>query len=123
MQSIFFLDDSEELLEVMKVFATVACERKAITCSTFDSMYDSAADILNTAVAFIDVNLGSHQPSGVEAYRWLRSQGYNKPIFFLTGHGKFSEEAKGASEFEEVHILQKPIAAQDLRNLIRAVCE
>ena len=118
MRSIFFLDDSEEFLDVMKVFVKATCDCEAITCSDFESMNLKAEEILKSEMAFLDINLGTHQPSGVQAYRWLKSQGYNKPVFFLTGHAKDSEKARQALAFEGVQIIQKPIPPQELRNLI-----
>lgn len=123
MRSIFFLDDSEEYLDVMKVFIQAACNYEAITCSNIESMQSQIEEILKSEMAFLDINLGLNQPSGIQAYRWLKSQGYNKPVFFLTGHAKDSDEARQASIFEEARVIQKPIAAQDFRDLIESVYE
>lgn len=121
MRSIFFLDDSEEFLEVMKVFVSATCQCEAIICPNFEIMYERAEEILKSDMAFLDINLGVHQPSGVQAYRWLRSQGYDKPVFFLTGHAKDSDEARQAEGFEHTQVIQKPIAPKDLRALIGTV--
>lgn len=121
MRSIFFLDDSEDYLDVMKVFVQAACNYEAITCTNIENMQDRMEEILKSEMAFLDINLGVNQPSGVQAYRWLRSHGYTKPVFFLTGHGKDSNENKQASIFEEVRVIQKPIAAQEFRDLIESI--
>lgn len=123
MRSIFFLDDSEDYLEVIKVFVQAACDYEAITCANIENMQSRIDEILKSEMAFLDINLGLNQPSGIQAYRWLRSQGYNKPVFFLTGHGKDSDEAKQASIFEEVRVIQKPIPPQDFRDLIESAYE
>lgn len=120
MRTIFFLDDSEEYLDVMKVFVQAACNCEAITCSNIESMQDQIEAILKSEMAFLDINLGLNQPSGIQAYRWLKSQGYNKPVFFLTGHAKDSDEAKQAQVFDDVRVIQKPIAALDFRALIES---
>ncbi|MCM2353578.1 MAG: response regulator [Pseudobdellovibrio sp.] len=120
MRSIFFLDDSEEYLDVMKVFVQAACNFEAITCSNIESMQNQIEEILKSEMAFLDINLGLNQPSGIQAYRWLKSQGYNKPVFFLTGHAKDSDEAREAAIFEDARVLQKPIPPQDFRALIES---
>lgn len=120
MRSIFFLDDSEEYLDVMKVFVQAACNCEAITCSNIESMQNQIEEILKSEMAFLDINLGLNQPSGIQAYRWLKSQGYNKPVYFLTGHAKDSDEAKQAAIFEDARVLQKPIPPQDFRALIES---
>jgi len=117
-KTVFFLDDSQELLEVMKVFAETSCNSQAILASNFDDMFTQAEAILKCDMAFIDINLGIHQPSGVQAYRWMRSLGYNKAVFFLTGHSVDSEEAREALTFDKAKVLRKPIPAQDLIQLI-----
>ncbi|AZZ35603.1 hypothetical protein CIK05_01910 [Bdellovibrio sp. qaytius] len=118
MRSIFFLDDSAEFLEVMKVFIENISTCSAITASNFEYMLAQEELILKSDMAFLDINLGLHQPSGVQAYRWLRSLGYNKPVFFLTGHAIDSDETKEAHTFEGTKILRKPISPQELLQLI-----
>lgn len=118
MKTIFFLDDSQELLEVMKVFAETNCVCQVILASSFDEMFSKEEDVLKSDMAFLDINLGSHQPSGVQAYRWLRSLGYNKPVYFLTGHAVDSEETREAHIFDEAQVLLKPVAAQNLIQII-----
>lgn len=82
MKTIFFLDDSQEFLEIMKIFAEASCNSKALLASSFDEMFSKTDDILKCDMAFLDINLGGHQPSGVQAYRWLRKMGFDKPVFF-----------------------------------------
>lgn len=118
MKTVFFLDDSQELLEVMKVFAESSCACQAISASSFDEMFSMEEAILKCDLAFLDLNLGSHQPSGVQAYRWMRSLGYNKPVYFLTGHAVDSEESREALIFDEAKVLRKPVPAQDLIQII-----
>lgn len=118
MKSVFFLDDNLEFLQVMRVFAEASCNCKPILASNFDEMIQNADAILKCEVAFLDINLGPNMPSGIQAYRWMRSQGYKKPVYFLTGHAVDSSEAREALEFDEAHVLRKPIPARELIDLI-----
>lgn len=118
MKTVFFLDDSQELLEVMKVFAETSCDCQTILASSLDEMFSKEEAILKCDIAFLDINLGSLQPSGIQAYRWMRSLGYNKPVYFLTGHAVNSDEAREALAFEEAQLLRKPVPAQNIIQLI-----
>lgn len=118
MKSVFFLDDNLEFLQVMRVFAEASCDCKSVLASNLDEMILKTDEILKCELAFLDINLGPNMPSGIQAYRWMRSIGYNKPVYFLTGHAVDSIEAREALQFDEAHVLRKPIPAHELRELI-----
>jgi DNA-binding response OmpR family regulator len=68
-------------------------------------------------LAILDVNLGAGQPSGVDAYRWLRERSFSGQILFLTGHGR---SFPGVAEARAlgVKVLEKPVAIDDLVKLL-----
>jgi FixJ family two-component response regulator len=70
-------------------------------------------------MAFLDINLGPAQPSGVDAYRWLRDKGFNKPIFFLTGHASTYPLVAEAELLGDAKVLSKPCKPEDLIAIIR----
>jgi DNA-binding response OmpR family regulator len=69
-------------------------------------------------LAILDVNLGAGQPSGVDAYRWLRERSFSGEIVFLTGHGRSAPRVAEAYALG-VKVLEKPVAIDDLVKLLR----
>ena len=45
------------------------------------------AEVLAARLAFLDINLGAGQPSGLEVQRWLAAKGFTGKTVFMTGHG------------------------------------
>jgi len=74
---------------------------------------------LSFDLAILDVNLGSGQPSGLDAYRWLRDQSFAGRILFMTGHGRAFAGVADAHAVG-VEVLQKPVSVDDL---LRLLCE
>lgn len=66
------------------------------------------------ACAVLDVNLGAHSLSGIEAARWLRRGGYRGGIVFLTGHAASFPEMAGACRELDATLIEKPCAFERL---------
>lgn len=120
MKTIFFLDDSEDFLEIAKMFVENSGDYRAITSKSYKESLLLEREILASNVAFLDINLGLHEPSGVQVFRWLREKGYNHPIYFLTGHAKNSAEVQAAQAEGNVSVLTKPFSPEKLLHLIGA---
>jgi DNA-binding response OmpR family regulator len=117
-KSILLLDDDRDL-------RTMLCDlfncygARCTAAGSLDEMKTLAVDRrLAFDVAIIDVNLGAGQPSGVDAYRWLRDQSFSGEILFLTGHAR---SFPGVAEAHAlgVRVLQKPLAIDELLDLLR----
>lgn len=119
MKKIFFLDDDKELLDLMVLLTETCCKSSAVSCDSLEDVVRSSDQVLNTNMAFLDINLGPQKPSGLEVYRWLRKQGYQKPIYFLTGHGANAPEVIEAKALGAVRVLTKPLPTHDLQSLIK----
>jgi DNA-binding response OmpR family regulator len=65
----------------------------------------------------LDVNLGAGQPSGIDAYRWLREHSFPGRIVFLTGHATTSPEVIAARSHGQT-VLEKPIDIVKLGALV-----
>ncbi len=81
------------------------------------------ADVLRADLIFLDVNLGPHVPSGIDAYRYLVDIGFNGLIYFFTGHAKshpLVEEAARVTS-SKVKILEKPIGLEAFVDIIEKV--
>src|SRR4051812_20448553 len=84
-QSLLLLDDDEDVLEAL----ALSFEGRGTRCLRLRSVAEllSAAEVaLGCMAALLDVNLGPGEPTGLDAYRWLESQGFKGRVVFLTGH-------------------------------------
>lgn len=120
--SITFLEDNEELREVLSEVTKSELGEEALSYSCLDEMMDHRAEVLQTKMAILDINLGSDQPTGVDAFHWLKSQDYKGKICFLTGHAKTHPMVKAASE-SGVEIWTKPMYADELCKAIRSAIQ
>jgi CheY-like chemotaxis protein len=115
-RAVLVVEDDDELRKMLcDVFTAIG----ASECHAFDSVasLQSSTRALDTSVAILDVNLGQGNPTGVEAYQWLRTRGYQGQIIFLTGHARSYPPVQQAEKLEAAQVLQKPIDLETLRQL------
>lgn len=117
--SITFLEDNEELREVLSEITKSELGEEALSFSRLEQLIAHRTDVLQTKMAILDINLGSDQPTGVDAFHWLKSQGYTGKICFLTGHAKTHPMVQVASEIG-AEIWTKPMYAETLCQAIRS---
>lgn len=116
MRQVLFLDDDEDLREVVSEILG----EKGIRClavATHDELVAARERALASDVAILDINLGAGAPNGLDAYRWLRANGFRGKITMLTGHGRSHPLARAARNLDHVEVLEKPISAQTLESL------
>ena len=77
--------------------------------------------VLACDAAVLDINLGPSQPSGIDAYEWLRNQGYTGRIVFLTGHASTHPLVIQAQTIGDAEIFSKPIDPDHIRSIIEGV--
>jgi DNA-binding response OmpR family regulator len=113
---ILLLDDDEDLrdavCDLIALFGAPCIALPSVAALTAE-----AAQALRCRLAILDVNLGDGQPSGVDAYEWLRANGFPGRIVFLTGHAA-SHPAVARAASLGVQVLAKPIESAELRALI-----
>src|SRR6478736_7080105 len=86
--TILLLDDDQTLLDVMTQTFKLLYERDTVTATSLAMLLEAKAGALATTIAFLDINLGANQPSGIDAYHWLKQNDYQGCIIFFTGHAK-----------------------------------
>ena len=84
---IFVLDDDDDLRVVLVDLIRRSTSRECIGLRTLDELRQQRAAVMQCALGVLDVNLGSGQPSGLDAFAWLRAERFAGRIAFLTGHG------------------------------------
>jgi len=75
-------------------------------------------DALGASVVILDINLGPDRRSGIDAYAWLRDQGYKGRIVFLTGHASSPPLVVEAQRIGDAEIFAKPIEPDRLRAIV-----
>ena len=114
---IVFLDDSEDLRELMPILLESTL---GVTCTCFGSLMefeDHSEEVLRARVAILDINLGPNVPDGIVAFNWLRDHGFLGKILFFTGHARTNPQV-ALAETKGVEILEKPLHPDQLISLI-----
>jgi DNA-binding response OmpR family regulator len=116
-KSVLLLDDDSDLrLMIRELFDSSGAQ--CIGVGSLDEMKNlGASGRLSFDLVILDVNLGAGQPSGVDAYRWLRQQSFSGRILFMTGHGR-SFPGVADAYAAGVKVLEKPVSVDELLNLL-----
>lgn len=120
---VLILDDDPDLLSVMADIVAQVCGHQSITAADLTELQNKRLAALACDIAFLDVNLGAGKPSGVDAARWLRAQGFRGRMYFLTGHAHDHPLIREAASVESITILSKPIQVHRLTRLIQGIEE
>ena len=115
---IVFLDDSEDLRELMPVLLASTLGEE---CRCFGSLMEfenHADDVLRARVAILDINLGPNVPDGVDAFHWLMDHGFQGKVLFFTGHARTNPQV-AVAERKGVTILEKPLHPDKLISFVQ----
>ncbi|MDX2087318.1 MAG: response regulator [Kofleriaceae bacterium] len=121
---ILFLDDDDDLREnLADVFATFMDEETLLLSSHRAMLDEERALVLACRLAVLDINLGADAPSGLDAYRWLRSHDFAGPIIFLTGHARAHPLVREAERMGDAIVLEKPVTVGQLHAAVQAALQ
>jgi FixJ family two-component response regulator len=115
---IFVLDDDQDLLDSMVAVVQGLCHRHCVTATSVREMVDLSAEVLRSQLAFLDINLGAGQPSGLDGYRWLRKNKYPGKVVFFTGHAQSHPQVQDALGLGDADVVRKPVSVDALFKLI-----
>jgi DNA-binding NtrC family response regulator len=110
---IVFLDDSEDLRELMPFLLESMLEVECICFGHLMEFENHPEEVLQAKVAILDINLGPNAPDGVEAFNWLKRHGFQGRVLFFTGHARTNPQV-ALAERNGVEILEKPIHPEKL---------
>lgn len=114
-KSVLLLDDDPDLRTMLcELFMSQGARSTGV--GSLDEM-KKLADGMSFDLAILDVNLGAGQPSGVDAYRWLKAQSFAGRVIFLTGHAR-SFPGVAEAYAMGVKVLEKPVSIEALVNLL-----
>ena len=117
-RAVLLIDDDDDLREAMGDLLELFGAR-CLGLPSVAALVDAESAALDCRLAILDVNLGDGQPSGVEAFEWLRAHDFPGRIVFLTGHAA-SHPAVARAASLGVRVLAKPIESAELRALLDA---
>lgn len=116
--AIFVLDDDPDILDSMTAVVRGLCKRPCVTAASVKEMVGLSKEVLESGLAFLDINLGADSPSGVEGYRWLRKHKYGGRVVFFTGHAQSHPQVQEAQRLGDADIVQKPVPLGSILKLI-----
>lgn len=118
MDAVLFVDDDEDLREVMRDILKAVGVRRIVTAGSLREVKVLRDDAVGCELAIIDINLGPGEPSGIAIYEWLEQQGFRGEVVFLTGHAANDPRVQEAANLAGSAVASKPLSVAELRDLI-----
>jgi DNA-binding NtrC family response regulator len=115
---VLLIEDDPDQLEMLAMALSLVCGRECVRARSYAELTGLADAALGCAIALLDVNLGARQPSGLDAYRWLRNHEYRGRVCFLTGHARSHPLVAQALAMGDACLVEKPIGTERLCELI-----
>jgi ActR/RegA family two-component response regulator len=106
---VLFVEDDDDLRGLFVQIVDAFLARPCVGVASYDEMVGLGDAALRCQVAVLDINLGANQPSGIDAYAWLRHRGYHGRIVFLTGHASSHPLVVEANRLGDAEVYSKPI--------------
>jgi DNA-binding NtrC family response regulator len=114
---VVFLDDDEDLRDLFREAFGLFLHRSCLCVSSVAELAQNRDEVMRAKLAVLDINLGPDAPSGHDAYRWLREEGYGGQIAFLTGHASTHPLVAEARKMRGVRVLEKPLPLATIMEL------
>ena len=115
---VLFVEDDDDLRLTCVELITVVLERRCIGVGSYSEVVALEDELPACDSAILDINLGPGQPSGIDAYEWLRRTGYTGRIVFLTGHAGTHPLVTEAARIGDAEIFSKPIDPDQIRLIV-----
>jgi len=118
---VLYVEDNDDLRELVVELVTYVLKRRSVGVGSYEELVALGEEALRCSVAILDINLGSNRRSGIDAYAWLRANGYTGRIVFLTGHASTHPLVIEAHRIGDAEIFSKPIEPDRLRSIVEEV--
>jgi DNA-binding NtrC family response regulator len=115
---VLYVEDNDDLRELVVELVSVVLKRRCVGVGSYEELAALGEEALAASVAILDINLGPDRRSGIDAYAWLRDQGYKGRIVFLTGHASSHPLVVEAQRIGDAEIFSKPIEPDRLRAIV-----
>ncbi|HLM46607.1 MAG TPA: response regulator [Myxococcaceae bacterium] len=118
MPRVVVLEDDEDLRSILCELLELSGAEGCVSAGSLAELERQRVEVLGCGLAILDINLGAGVPSGLDAYRWLRDNGFSGRTVFLTGHARSHPLVREALELAHVQVLSKPIQSKVLLSLL-----
>jgi FixJ family two-component response regulator len=118
-ERVLVLEDDDDLRTLLCELLVAAGAKACVSAGSYEELVRQKDPVQGCGLALLDVNLGSGVPSGLDAYHWLRDNGFTGRIVFLTGHARHHPLVRQAHELTQARVLSKPVDAEELMALVR----
>src|SRR4051794_41071580 len=118
-QTVLILEDDLDLAAAHKQVITVLTDWKVVVAHSLAAMQEMKPEVLSCELAILDINLGAGEPTGIDAYEWLREKGFQGRIHFMTGHARSHPLVVQAVGMGAATVLTKPVGVRQFLELIR----
>jgi FixJ family two-component response regulator len=115
---VLFIDDDDDLRDTFADTVRETFEAECLALDSYDGLLAHREEALGAALAILDVNLGADVPSGLDAYRWLRQEGFRGPVIFLTGHASSHPLVAEAHRIGDALVVAKPASMATLGSMM-----
>ena len=118
MFAVALLEDDDDLRTVLQEAFELLGVEHVVAADSLKQLQTASPRALECQAAVLDVNLGAGMPTGIDAARWLRSEGFAGRIVFLTGHAASFPDVNRLCQEPETVLLKKPM---EIEQLVRAL--
>jgi len=115
---VLVVDDDEDLRQALGDVLVEILGVDWIGAASFEELVGLGERALACDVAILDVNLGAGRPSGIDAFEWLKGNGFRGRIVFLTGHARSDPLVAQAWGERSAHVYQKPMTLELLGAIV-----
>ena len=115
---VVFLDDDDDLRGLFAELVENLSGGSCLGVASYRELLSRRVEVLASERAILDVNLGPDEPSGIDAYRWLRGEGFSGPILFLTGHASTHPLVAEAHRIGDARVVPKPASPRVLQSML-----
>jgi FixJ family two-component response regulator len=116
---VLVLEDDADLRSILCELLSLSGADACVSAGSVQDMQRKRTEALGCGLALLDINLGAGVPSGLDAYHWLKENGFSGRNVFLTGHARSHPLVREALELKNVQVLSKPIESKVLLALVR----
>lgn len=114
---VVFLDDSADLRELMADIINIKLDKDCLCFARLSDFENQIEAILSADLAILDINLGPNEPTGIDAYHWLKQKNFKGAVVFLTGHARANPMIVEMAKLG-IPVLEKPIESLKLLSII-----
>ena len=119
MTQVLVVDDDEDLCQAIARLITTLGDTHAVSANSLSDVQKLGDDLSGFQFAFLDMNLGLHQPNGIDVYHWLQAHRFQGKLVFFTGHARSHPLLIEAARLANIEILEKPVSSVTFKAIIR----